>query len=264
MNPEPTNVTWRFAICISTLARLRINGAATIDRQGSSEVAFGNATLKPGANSFVIHSGSNGDCYTYTPNNCATWTSGYAVAVCRTSLNSKDSADFEPLADPGDGSVLRCALEDTPLWNELSKADLFAVERLTGAVEATLDMGNRCLKVERLEGVPTVVGRTDCVSRRPELAVTDVWSVSGADLADGRGLSCGPELRFGDGSTLEIVGGKALRKSGKVTVAESDNPIVGLPEVISTDGSEFEISKSADGLKIFLEYVPKGLLMIVR
>lgn len=267
MNSEPTNVTWRFATCIRYLALLRINGANIIKKQNTKEVAFGNATLLPGANSFVIHSASDSDCFTYPPTNCSSWTNGYAVAVCKTSSTSQDSVDFEPLADPGDGSVLRCALEGTPLWAELGESwsnEFSAVKRLTGTAEATLDMGNRWLRVERLEGVPTVQGRTDCTSRFPALTVTDVWSVSGADLAEGQGLVCGPQLVFCDGVKLEIVGGKALRKSGKVTVAESDNPIVGMPEVVSTDDSEFKISKSTDGRKIFLEYVPKGLLMIVR
>lgn len=115
-----------------------------------------------------------------------------------------------------------------------------------------------------MEGVTTIEGRTGGSFRLPGLTVTDTWSVSGADLAAGKKLSCGPELTFADGAELEIVGGKALRKSGKVTIAESDLPIVGLPTVGSTDGSVFELSKSADGRKLFLEYVHPGLLLLIR
>ena len=267
INPGTEDVTWRFAICMKYLAWVKVNGTKVISRQETDSIAYGNATLKPGANHLVIHAGSNGDCYTYVPKNNANWTNGWAFAVSRTSLTSEDPADFEPLADPGDGSVLRCALENTTHWTELGEAwsnDYLAVERLTGAAGATLGLGNRRLRVTRVEGVPTVEGRTDGTFRQPGLTVTDTWSVSGADLAAGKKLSCGPELAFVDGATLEIVGGRALRKSGKVTVAESDLPIVGLPTVVSPDGSEFELTKSADGRKLFLEYVHPGLLLLIR
>ena len=266
MNPESTNVTWRFASCIRYLALLKINGNKIIEKQPAGGVGFGNATLKPGANVFVLHTGSDGDCYTYIPSG-TTWTNGSAFAVSKTSTTSEDSADFEPLADPGDGSVLRCALENTPHWIELGEAwsnEYFSVERLTGAAGTTLGLGNRRLHAARLEGVTTVEGRTGGSFRLPGLTVTDTWSVSGADLAAGKKLSCGPELTFADGAQLEIVGGRALRKSGKVTIAESDLPIVGLPTVVSTDGSVFELSKSADGCKLFLEYVHPGLLLLIR
>ena len=267
INPGTEDVTWRFAICMKYLAWVKVNGTKVISRQETDSIAYGNATLKPGANHLVIHSGSNGDCYTYVPKNNANWTNGWAFAVCKTSLTSEDPADFEPLADPGDGSVLRCALENTTHWTELGEAwsnEYFSVERLTAAAGTTLGLGNRRLHAARLEGVTTIEGRTGGTFRQPGLTVTDTWSVSGADLAAGKKLSCGPELTFADGAQLEIVGGKALRKNGKVTIAESDLPIVGLPTVVSTDGSVFELSKSADGKTLYAEFQHPGLLLFIR
>ena len=267
MNPEPTNVTWRFGSCIRYLALLRINGKTIIAKQPAGGVGFGNAELNPGANTFVIHTGSDGDCFTYNPNNCTTWTNGYAFAVCKTSTTSEDSADFEPLADPGDGSVLRCAIEGTSFWDECgaawSNSNVMVTERFAASVGTTLNLANRALCTAKLEGCPTVT-KAETAHFPESVEVTGDWTVDGVDLASGAKFDCEQTIVFAEGSTVSITNGRALAKSGKVVIAESDEAIVGLPTFLPVDRYVFEITKSDDGKKLYAEYVPNGMMILLR
>ena len=269
-NPSSAKVTWRIAICADTRAWLKVNDVKLTAAQYA--VAFGNFTLNPGINRFVFHIGTqSSECYVNKHTNVVSWADNVACAYCTTpekvTSKTEDPADFQPLVDPGDGSVLRCVIESSNLWNERgaawSNANVMASTRFAGSAGTTLNLANRALRTAKLEGCPMVTKAAETLLPT-RLDVTENWTVDGNDLAKGAKLDCEQAIVFAEGSTVSITNGRALAKSGKVAIAVSDEAIVGLPTFLPVDRYQFEITKSADGKTLYAEYVPRGMMILLR
>jgi len=274
MNNGASDVTWRFASCCKTLAYLKVNDVKTIARQGDGEVAFGNAVLHPGANSFKYVIGSNGGpTIPNPPSNNANWTNGWGFAVSKTSTTSTDPADFVELSDPGDGSVLRIAEPGSAYEHELAVAYTNGFARSVGCVTAakgtTLDLCDGGWTVARVEGPLAVTSTdTDAYAPMPSFTVSDTLAAAGADLVAGDRLACDAQLAFASGAKIAISGGKAAFRTApdkRAAVATSRVPITGAaPVVESDDGAMFRSEFSADRKTLSVVFIPSGSVLVIR
>ena len=267
MNNTDAPVTWRFASSCDTLAFLRINGTIVMTRQGVSTVEFCNVTLNPGANTIDYRIGSSDGTYAYSPNqitNCTTWTHGYGFAYCTTSLTSSNSADFAELVDPGDGSLLRVAVEGTAYWDQLkaeAEADAYAVGTLTASNGTALCIGKRNWCVATLSGVTKVTSvaeRTD-----PVFTVTDAWVLDGEAVAAGAKLESEQSLTL-SGVTLTVENPKALRNRTPYVIATSTKGITGVPTLAEGSDPRFALKLSDDGKSLILDVGANGLTILIR
>ena len=127
MNNTGEAQTWRLASSMLTWAKLYVNGQQAIS-QSNNWVAYANITLNPGPNLIDYRvSGSatrplRKDELVNVPGQKETWTNGYGLAWCKTSLTETNSAFFTAIEDPGDGSVLRVSIPGESLYDEIAAA----------------------------------------------------------------------------------------------------------------------------------------------
>ncbi len=195
-NREPTNVVWTFGENFDDTALLFIDGARILYNAASATPTYANVTLTPGPHAFELRLAQGGGSVG------GNWTRGDSVrigfGVDRQGRNANVADNYEPLVDPGDGSLLTLTADsgDTNLLNGVT---------VDVAAGATLDLG----------GVP-----------RAGLTVTGAGTVNNAVFADGAVLSPAGDTRLGSlalGSTA-FAGATTYR----VTIAQGapGNPLL--------------------------------------
>lgn len=267
-NPSSSAVTWRLAGYANRLFLLKVNGNNVWSKPGENQVVFNNVTLYPGANSvdYRLATGGNG-VRNWNSSQAATanWTAGLPVAYCTTSTTSTDPADFQPLADPGDGSVLRIATEGTDYWDELAAANGKSQTwgGLTAADGETVDVGQSDVTVGNLDGVPAISSRFS-LAPAEMFTVTGTWTLD-ADLvaADAR-LESVPALVFASGSSLAVPGYKTLADGHEYTIAHSAKGVTGVPSVDAKTALFCELRISADGKSLLLKAMQPATVLYVR
>ena len=277
-NPSNTPVTWRFASYSSRRAGLKFfhytELTGTPDardyavQQDKDNIKFGNFTLQPGANKIEYRLSTSATMtrlFSTSPSDSPTWPNTLQVAYCTTSTTSTDPADFQPLADPGDGSVLRIATEGTDYWDELAAANGKSQTwgGLTAADGETVDVGQSDVTIGNLDGVPSITSRFS-LAPAETFTVTGTWTLD-ADLvaADGR-LESVPALVFVSGSSLAVPGYKTLADGQEYTIAHSAKGVTGVPSVDAKTALFCELRISADGKSLLLKAMHPATILYVR
>ena len=120
-NNSDQDVTWAFAGSEAAESKLAINGTTVYDQTyntgGKKWIGHGTATLKPGANAFfygVYAGGLTGAPNSWftdgTPAAQGNWKANFGLSVNKSGEDTLLLADYEPLVDPGDGSLYTYAL----------------------------------------------------------------------------------------------------------------------------------------------------------
>lgn len=266
-NPNAYAVTWRFASCSSTLAGLKVNGSTVISKQPQNEVAFGNATLQPGANRFEYYLATSvsktRNCP--EPTNSTTWTNGYGLAYSKTSTTSVDSADFAEFSDPGDGSLMRIAEEGSSYWNELRAASMCnrSISVLSSAPGDEFDVGKDEVTIAVVTGFPKIVS-SYLKSKAERVSVSTQWSMNAEEVLEGAKLESNLAIDFGDNTVLSVENWKLLQRDLNYVIAESSAGIVGLPKIAEEHKGRISLQKSVDGTSLSIKRIGRGLFCIIR
>ena len=277
-NPSDTPVTWRFASYSSRRAGLKFfyytELTGTPDardyavQQDKDNIKFGNFTLQPGANKIEYRLSTSATMtrlFSTSPSDSPTWPNTLQVAYCTTSTTSTDPADFQPLADPGDGSVLRIAVEGTDYWDELAAANDKSQTwgGLTAADGETVDVGQSDVAVGALDGVPAITSRFS-LAPADTFTVTGTWTLDADLVADDARLESVPALVFASGSSLAVPGYKTLADGHEYTIAHSAKGVTGVPSVDAKTALFCELRLSADGKSLLLKAVQPATVLYVR
>ena len=277
-NPSNTPVTWRFASYSSRRAGLKFfyytEQTGTPDsrdyavQQDKDNIKFGNFTLQPGANKIEYRLSTSATMtrlFSTSPSDSPTWPNTLQVAYCTTSTTSTDPADFQPLADPGDGSVLRIAVEGTDYWNELAAAN--DKSQTWGGLAAddgeTVDVGQSDVTVGSLDGAPAITSRFS-IAPAETFTITGTWTLDADVVADGARLESVPALVFAPGATLAVPGYKALANGYEYTIAHSAKGIDGVPAFDSKTAQYCSVRISADGKSLLLKSVLPATVISLR
>lgn len=276
-NHDATNVTWTFAASERTVSRLYINYADVYGRQAtgtspengnSADLRYGNATLHPGANHFWWRIGVSG--ITVGPNStvksCPTWTDATKMGLVYDCLGrmSNDPANYERLINSADGDLFtltdRASAEFTALREKTTVRHL---ERLSGTSGAILNAVSRRLIVQELAGCPEVHLASDWFDEAG-VAVTNLFTARVTDLTAGHYFATDAQLIFDAGTTFELMGDVQPLKGAKTILATAANGIQGVPTVTGETAKHFRVSKSADTKTLYLEYVSRGTMVLIR
>ena len=276
-NPDPTNVTWSFAGSEQTVSTLWINGQTVYQRQATAtspengtnaDLRHGNATLRPGANTFWWRIGVSGR--TVGPNgsvkSCSTWTDKTKMGLVydRMGRNSTNPDDYERLINSASGNLFTLTVPSTPAYAALKeRTTVRRMERLSGTVGAILEAPSRQLIVRMLKGCPKVKTASSWLAEAG-LFVKESFVARAADLAAEHGLVTDGKLDFAEGCTFALEGEFDALKGGTSVVATAAKGIQGLPVVTGDAAEQFRLVKSEDGKTLSLEYIPNGTLIIFR
>ena len=271
-NPSSSSVVWRFASYSSRRAGMKFDDYAAfpnnyVVQQDKDDIKFGNVTLKPGANKFAFRLSTSSTLtrlFTVAPSSSPSWPTTLPVAYCTTSTTSTDPADFSPLADPGDGSVLRIAEEGTDYWDELAAAAQKAQAWASLAVAdgETINVGQIPLTVGNLSGFPAIAS-TYVNTKADAFTVTGTWSVLADDVLKGDKIDSDVAIVFGMGATLEIVGVKGLDE-GEYVIAQSDVSVTGVPALDATSARYATLSIAANGKSLVLKVRKPATTILIR
>ena len=194
-----------------------------------------NVRMQPGANligirTYAVTDGGN----VRTNLNQAQWRDGFGVGVDRKGRNSTNAADYEPLADPGDGSFITVSA-DGSLPEGADQEWKLSFSHLKIAPGAVLEAKGCNLPLKTVEGMGIV--RNGAGYFKGRLAISDSWSVSAVDIGAGKCLSVeNGKVSFSEDCILEVadlsVG--VLSKSTEYVIMRATDGIEGLPS-FSTD-----------------------------
>lgn len=213
-NRTDAEAVWTFGACIDDKARLVINGETVLDCTAWSDLKFGQATLKPGANTFEWRmynaaggaGGSNGG-------GAVNWTAAKGLAYHVGATDSKDPADFTAFT-ADDAGTLFTFVDDAATM----PAPAFGTVRL--AAGTTLDLGGFAYAAKTVEGVGTVAGGA--------LTVEEALVVPAAAARAGGALAVEGTLAFGAEAVLDVDEPEALAHAGELVVATAGE-VVGKP-----------------------------------
>ena len=194
-------------------------------------------TVQPGANIIGIRFGAGvdgGGAKAAASLIQAQWRDGFGVGVDRKGRNSTNAADYEPLADPGDGSFITVSADGSlpegaePEWK-------LSFSHLKISPGAVLEAKGCDLPLKTVEGMGTM--RNGAGYFKGRLAISDSWSVSAVDIGAGKCLSVeNGKVSFSEDCILEVadlsVG--VLSKSTEYVIMRATDGIEGLPS-FSTD-----------------------------
>ena len=144
-NRASTNVTWTFGENFDDSVLLKIDGNTLLNNGVWNAPTYANYTLTPGGHAFDARfgQGSGG----VGPNSAGWWTSttmGFGVDFL--GRNASVSGNYQPLTDPGDGSLL------TPTANGNSSNVLSVASSVQVAAGAALDLGGTVQTLTGLSG----------------------------------------------------------------------------------------------------------------
>jgi len=268
-NRATTNVTWTFAENFDDKVRLVI-GTTTVIADGAAwnEPTIGTISLAPGPHAFEVRLGQGGGGVGAV--NSSWWTTtAFGFGVDFQGRNTGNISYFQPLADPGDGSLL--SLTSGSGANVLAAGS--TVEMAAGTV---LNLGGTTQELDTLSGAGTVSNGT--------LAVTTTLAPGGVNLIGtlsiGAALTLNGELLIdvaADGSsdllavtgdldlsagTLTIANPAQLDSSKQYTIATCSGTLTQPFAVVTIDGndSHWKVKYTADGT---VKLIYQGGTMII-
>lgn len=286
---------WTLAAVMDKAARVLIDGEVVLDQTERNEAKTANVTVTPGAHSFEFRyyntSGNLGatavtvtsgnvfkyiddvlfdyasgtsPCYAVTDNGDGTvttngsWISDFGFAVDRKGRRSHFHTDYEPLIDPGDGSLFTTTTNLSDVVRGLDAA--FGVMRF--AAGTTLDLCNPVVpyRAIALEGVPSVYGG--------DLEIAESWTLSAGDVEAGYRLSTNGRLLFMKGVTIRVTTEDFIHRppEGGWVIAEAEGGI-SLPEDwrsgVEIPGTKYGLALSQDGKRLMLAPCV-GLIISIR
>ena len=270
-NDSLTNETWTFMSGCQNRGRLYINDTRLFDQNSYQRAAFGQATLKPGANHFVYSmffsntptGGGGGSTLTDIIDFDGTlrqnaedlhWVKFKACAFNRAGLKSYDEADYEKFDNLMDGSLIT-------VTNDLAGLDTVAkggFSNMVAAAGTTLDIGGRdvVLPVDEFAGEGVVTNGV--------LKVGGCWTIRAAELLKGNVLLLkDADMAFAEGAEVDVDDIASLdRDSGSYVLATSGTPFVSLPQPsLTLAAARWRIEASPDGRSVLLRYVPRGIIV---
>ena len=279
-NNSPEPVTWAFAGSEAATTYLEIGGKSVYeqvyqDSEKIKHIGHGTATLQPGSNTFlyVVYAGGlTGEPNHWfsdgTPAADGNWKNDFGLAVNKSGIDSLLVDDYEPLMDPGDGSVYTFALpgqsDIVRPGVETPPSDVNGVlpnfDEMSFAVGTGVDFGGApsyCIDV--LEGLPSIDGLD-------QLIVSSEWKLDVACFGGDARLVTEGALKLEDGLKLTI---SSSHRFGAVS-EERRYPIAGATggvqlgdiEIVSdSDSRKFELAVSDDGKLLYLVRKPNGFVL---
>ena len=228
-------------------------------------------TVQPGANLIGIRFGAGvdgGGAKAAAELSQAQWRDGFGVGVDRQGRDSTNAADYEPLADPGDGSFITVSADGSlpnaePEWK-------LSFSHLKIAPGAVLEAKGNDLPLKTVEGMGTVLNGAGYFKGR--VAISDSWTVSAAHIVAGECLSVtNGSISFGANCKLKIedIAANALSGRTKYVLARATEGIEGLPECVVTDpnaGGFCRLAKEVEpsGATVLKCVWQKGFVIIYR
>ena len=283
-NNSDRDVTWAFAGSEAAESKLAINGTTVYDQTyntgGKKWIGHGMATLKPGANSFfygVYAGGLTGAPNSWftdeTPAAQGKWKADFGLSVNKSGADTLLVADYEPLVDPGDGSLYTYALPgDKDIVRpgvDVPPSDLNGTlpsfDAMAFAAGTSIDFdGATGYTMSALSGFPTIA---NCAT----LTVTDGWALDASEMAsDGSvRLATAGAFELADGVTVSLTNAKQFRKAAvnhryAIATAAGGITLGDVTVVSDKEGAEYALSLSDDGKTLYLDSKPTGLMLIFR
>ncbi len=179
------------------------------------------------------------------------WVREKALVWCRG--RSFNPADYAPISDPGDGSVMTYTTNFTEdVFNRIKP-----LGTITAAAGTVFDANHGCYTVSSLTGGMTV-------TNSQEFTVSEVWNLDAEFMKAGGALTSAGKLVFSPGCELKVSGLDTIH-SGIFTVAAAEEGIEGMPAFDRTASGvgKWHFRKSADGKTLTLEYMA-GTTIILR
>lgn len=259
------NVT--FASKVSTTARINIDGVTVLSQGTSTNVILKTVTLTPGPHRIIINN------YARVNNGGITFGASNMTWVAKGMMYDPEGRDAEiadyyvKMDDPGDGSLFTWALPGEDATNPIDSTKVgkwqppfFKTLRFVGGSGA-LDAAGYALTAGCVEGIPVVQNGGDAFT------VDGKWKLDVSDVLAGR-KAMGLPLAFGADAELELfnagaVRGTDSRTGGKWLIAESTQAITGNLTVKDPRLAR-KWSVSIEDDKVYLTYVPSGVVLIVR
>ena len=268
-NDTDADETWTFAGAAGTLFSVWI-GDTRIIRTGwdGKTIAKEKVTLKPGANRFVatVYNSDSGATPRYGNGitnavwNVKNFGFGYRKGDWVDDVNV---ADFSPLMDPGDGSLLTyrrpedvaCTIPATD-WVEPYGNAGASFTNVCVRYGAALDLDGADYAVDTLSGVPTI---QNC----PTFTVRGTLALETSNVAQGRKLVTSGALAFAEGAQITLDAPLADVATGDYPLVEATGGVSGTPTLPNTaDYRLWRVEATATG--VTLQRMPKGTTVIVR
>ena len=198
-----------------------------------------------------------------------TYSSDYGLMYCWGDAvsSSTNASDYEPLMDPGDGSLFTRYAPETDGYEALGifGNEPFALANgLTGCAGATLALNGGNYAVGSVTGVLTVVNEEMPHTENVAFTVKDELCCAAADLLAGGHLVVTGPLKFAQGSLLTIPAIRAMPSSGSYVVAEATGGITGLPTFDQGQSRRKVTMRVVNGTKLVADISPSsGFLLFV-
>ena len=268
-NDTDADETWTFAGAAGTLFSVWI-GDTRIIRTGwdGKTIAKEKVTLKPGANRFVatVYNSDSGATPRYGNGitngvwNVPNFGLGYRKGDWVDDVNV---ADFSPLMDPGDGSLLtyrrpedvECPLPTTD-WVEPYGNAGATFTNICVRYGAALDLGGADYVVDTLSGVPTI---QNC----PTFMVKGTLALETFNVAQGRKLVTSGVLAFAPGAQITLDEPMADVATGDYPLVEATGGVTGAPTLPRlAEYRLWRVETTAAG--VTLQRLPKGTAFLLR
>lgn len=268
-NDTGADETWTFAGAAGTLFSVWV-GDTRIFRTGwdGKTIAKAKTTLKPGANRFVatVYNSASGADPRWHPGvtngvwNVPNFGLGYRKGDWVDDVNV---ADFSPLMDPGDGTLLtyrrpedvECPLPTTD-WVEPYGNAGATFTNICVRYGAALDLGGAAYAVDTLSGVPVI---QNC----PTFTVKGTLALETANVARGRKLETSGVLAFAEGAQITLDEPMADVATGDYPLVEATGGVTGAPTLPrSAEYRLWRVETTAVG--VTLQRLPKGTAILLR
>ena len=281
-NNSSEPVTWAFAGSEASTVHLEIGGTIVYEQQYNIDkvkyIGHGTATLQPGHNTFlyVVYAGglTGGPNSWFSDGTIAAngeWKDDFGIGVNKSGNDSLSIDDYEPLLDPGDGSVFTYALpgqsDIVRPGVETPPSDVNGVlpnfDEMSFAAGTGVDFGEASsYRINVLDGLPTVDGLD-------QLTVISQWKLDVASFGGNARLITRGELKLEDGLKLKISNSHrfgAVAEERRYPIAEGSGGVVlGNVEVLTdSDSRKFELAVSDDGKMLYLVRKPNGFVLTLH
>ena len=227
-------------------------------------------TMQPGANLIgikVFGFADGGGARKASDLKNAEWRDGFGIAFDRQGRDSLNAADYEPLIDPGDGSLVTVSVDGS-----LPDADLewnLSFSHLKIAPGAELEAKGCELSLKTVEGMGNVLNGAGYF--KGLLSISDLWKISASQIVAGECLAVTDgTIAFGEGCVLEIedISSGGVRRSEEYVIARATEGIEGLPKLPDSDpNSKFwrmkKVVEPSGAVTLTFKW-HKGFVMTVR
>ena len=215
-NSTGTNATWTFAKNFDDFTLLKIDGTAVLNNGTWNTPVTANYALTPGAHAFELRLGQGGGG---VGPNIATWWTSMILGVGFDPLgrNLQVVGNYQPLTDPGDGSLLTISDPGYVATNLISTAATVDV-----SANAVLDLGGTLQTLAGITGAGQVTNGTFAVNGVIAPGGTNVigtLSIAAATTLSGTLLV---DIASGGASDLVAVRGNVNLASLALQIANPD------------------------------------------